>query len=127
MRLFRFSSVAMIGCICAAASAQSVRINTYQGTNSTPTSSTTVSSGLAIGISVDYQISRVCIFTDGGGSSANIGAVSVTHTGGTARSSELQVILMDRPANLSFPGEAVDLSPVATNCAGISFDSGTGA
>jgi hypothetical protein len=106
------------------ASAQSVRVKTYQGTNSSPTSSTTVSSGDDIPITVDYQISRICIFTDGGGDSANIGEVKIVHTGGTARSSELQVILMDRPANLGFPDATTNLSPVATNWEGITFDTG---
>jgi hypothetical protein len=32
---------------------------------------------------------------------------------------------MNRPANLSLPDKSTDLSPVATNCAGISFDTGT--
>ncbi len=104
---------------------QSVRINTYQGSNSTPTSSTTVSSGANITINVDDQISRICVFTDGGGSSANIGAISVNHAGGTSRSGELQFILMDRPASLSFPAFDTNLSPVATNLGGIVFDSGT--
>jgi hypothetical protein len=125
MRNRQSSFAAVIGCVCAAASAQSVRINTYQGTNSSPTSSTTASSGSNISISIDHQISRICIFTDGGGSSANVGNVSVYHTGGVARSSELQVILMDLPASSGFPGENDNLSPVATNWAGINFDSGT--
>jgi hypothetical protein len=87
--------------------------------------STTIASGTGVNLYLDYDISRVCIYTSGGGSAANIGAVYVAHSGATARSSELQVILMDRPANLSFPGRNDNLSPVATNWGGIIFDSGT--
>lgn len=56
-------TLAFVGSVFTVASLASatVRINTYQGNSSSTTSSTTVSSGTSIPISVDHQISRICI------------------------------------------------------------------
>jgi hypothetical protein len=109
----------IVGCLTLAVSGsalgQSVRVNTYQGTSSSTFSSTTVPTGDPINVSADYQISRICIFTDGGGSAADIGPITITHAGGVGRSGDLQVILMDRPGNFSFPSALTNLDPVGTD------------
>lgn len=112
LRPFQLASVIVVACLGSWCSAISYQIHAYAGTNSTPTWTDVAGDGANYNLVVDKNISRVCIFSTSPTTLASIGTIHVQHdnTYG-ARTGELQIILMDRPANVAFPDDEDDLDP----------------